>query len=71
MDSIYNTYMEMFDSPKKNKSNISKNNVDIIREQILLHLYDIARFLKNPEKDALSSFIQILRLQIYMFLYHV
>ena len=26
MDSIYNTYMEMFDSPKKNKTNISKTN---------------------------------------------
>ena len=65
MDSIYSTYMEMFDSPKKNKTNISKTNSDIIREQILLHLNDIARFLKNPEKDALSSFIQILRLQNY------
>ena len=64
MDDIYSTYMEMFDSSNKN-SNIPKSNPDIIREQILFHLQDMARYLKNPEKDALFNFIQILKIQNY------
>ena len=64
MDDIYSTYMEMFDS-SNNNSNIPKSNPDIIREQILFHLQDISRYLKNPEKDALFNFIQILKIQNY------